>query len=52
METGAEAESLGQAAKAKDGEAVIAAFQTIQTACYGCHGDFRRQFLQHFYEMR
>lgn len=46
------AESLGQAAKAKDGQAVIAAFQTVQTACYGCHRDFRQQFLQHFYGTR
>lgn len=41
--------SLGEAAKAKDGAAVIAAFQSIQTACYGCHRDFRQGFVKHFY---
>ena len=46
------AESLGQAARSKNGQAVIAAFQTIQTACYGCHRDFRPQFLRHFYGTR
>lgn len=46
------ADSMGQAAKAKDGAAVIAAFNSVQTACYGCHKDFRRRFLQHFYGAR
>lgn len=46
------ADSLGAAAKAKDGEAVISAFKEIQTACYGCHRDFRSQFLRHFYGTR
>lgn len=46
------ADSLGKAAKAQDGPAVIAAFNTVQTACYGCHRDFRKQFLQHFYGTR
>lgn len=44
--------SLGQASKAKDGAAAIAAFNAVQAACYGCHRDFRRQFLQHFYGTR
>jgi len=44
--------SLAEAAKAKDGAAVIAAFNSVQTACYGCHRDFRKQFLQHFYGAR
>lgn len=44
--------SLAEAAKAKDGTAVIAAFNSVQTACYGCHRDFRKQFLQHFYGAR
>lgn len=43
------ADSLAQAAKAKDGAAVIAAFNSVQTACYGCHKEFRGQFLRHFY---
>jgi cytochrome c556 len=46
------ADLLGQAAKAKDGTAVIAAFSSVQTACYSCHRDFRGQFLQHFYGTR
>lgn len=46
------AESLGKAAKEKDGEAVITAFNAVQKACYGCHRDFRKQFLQHFYGAR
>lgn len=46
------ADSLAQAAKAKDGAAVIAAFNSVQSACFGCHKDFRRQFLEHFYEKR
>ncbi len=46
------AESLGEAAKANDGQAVLSAFTAVQTACYGCHRDFRRQFLQHFYGTR
>lgn len=46
------AESLEKAAKAKDGEAVISAFNAVQKACYGCHRDFRKQFLQHFYGTR
>lgn len=45
------AASLGEAAKAKDGAAVIAAFQSVQTACYGCHMDFRQGFVKHFYGM-
>lgn len=44
--------SLAQAAKAKDGAAVIAAFNSVQTACYSCHRDFRSQFLRHFYGTR
>ena len=46
------AEAMGEAAKAKDGQAVIASFNTVQTACYGCHKDFRPQFLRHFYGTR
>lgn len=43
------ADSLARAAKAKDGAAVIASFNSVQTACYGCHREFRGQFLRHFY---
>ncbi len=43
------AKSLEQAASEKDGPAVIAAFKDLQTACYSCHRDFRKPFLEHFY---
>jgi len=43
------AKSLGQAAAKQDGLAVIAAFQELQKACYGCHQDFRKSFAEHFY---
>lgn len=46
------ADSIAEAAKAKDGGAVIAAFNAVQSACYGCHREFRKQFLQHFYGTR
>lgn len=46
------AEALGTAAERQDGAAVIAAFQAVQTACYGCHQEFRRSFVEHFYGRR
>lgn len=48
-ETHAQAEALGRAAKAKDGPAVILAFQKLQMSCYGCHSEFRKPFVEHFY---
>jgi cytochrome c556 len=51
-ETHQAAMTLGQAAKGKDAPAAIAAFQVLQTACHACHRDFRKPFLQHFYEER
>ena len=42
--------SLGEAAGKQDAQAVIAAFQALQTACYNCHRDFRKPFVEHFYE--
>ena len=51
-ETHQAAATLGQAAKGKDAQAVIAAFQALQTACHACHRDFRKPFLQHFYGER
>ena len=41
--------SLGEAAKAQDGAAVITALLSILTACYRCHRDFRQGFVKHFY---
>jgi cytochrome c556 len=46
------AHALGQAARNQDGVAVIAAFQSIQTGCYGCHREFRKPFVEHFYGAR
>ena len=46
------AHELAQAAKNMDGMAVIAAFQSVQTGCYGCHQEFRKPFVEHFYEAR
>lgn len=46
------AHALGQAARNQDGVAVIAAFQSIQTGCYGCHREFRKPFVEHFYGVR
>ena len=42
--------SLREAAGKQDAQAVIAAFQALQTACYNCHRDFRKPFVEHFYE--
>jgi cytochrome c556 len=50
--THAAAHELAQAAKNKDGMAVIAAFQSVQTGCFGCHQEFRKPFVAHFYGSR
>ncbi len=41
------ARALGQAAAGKDGKAVIAAFAEVQTACLGCHQQFRSAIVRH-----
>ncbi len=46
------AETLHKAAEGQDGQAVINAFQALQTACYNCHRDFRKPFVEHFYGNR
>ena len=46
------AHALAQAAKNKDGVATIAAFQSVQAGCYGCHREFRKPFVEHFYGVR
>lgn len=51
-ETHQAAVTLGQAAANRDAQAVIAAFQTLQTACHACHRDFRKPFVEHFYGER
>lgn len=51
-ETHMAAVTLKQAAVTQDGKEVIAAFQRLQMTCYGCHHDFRQNFLKHFYPTR
>ncbi len=48
-ETHEQAQAVGKAAKAKDGQGVILAFQKLQTNCYNCHSEFRKPFVEHFY---
>ena len=43
------AHTVGQAAANKDAKAVITAFQALQMACLGCHQEFRKPFVAHFY---
>jgi len=47
-----QAQALGKAAQARDGEGVILAFQKLQTSCLGCHQEFRKPFVEHFYGTR
>ena len=51
-ETHKAAEFLGEAAGKQDGQAVIAAFQSLQTACFNCHQEFRKPFIEHFYGLK
>ncbi len=46
------AKAMAQAAANKDGQAVIAAFKDIQIGCLGCHQEFRKPFVEHFYGAR
>lgn len=48
-ETHDQAQAAGKAAKAKDGQGVILAFQKLQSSCYSCHSEFRKPFVEHFY---
>ncbi len=43
------AHEMAEAAKAKDGQKVISAFQTLQSGCLSCHQAFRPAFVAHFY---
>jgi len=40
---------LAKAAGREDGQAVIAAFATLQESCLTCHQNFRQSLQQHFY---
>ncbi|MEO7053688.1 MAG: cytochrome c [Rhizomicrobium sp.] len=44
------AQQLAQAAQRADGTATISAFATLQTACLGCHQQFRQPFRKHFHD--
>lgn len=48
-ETHDQAVAVGKAARAGDGQAVILAFQKLQTSCHDCHSAFRKPFVEHFY---
>lgn len=48
-ETHDHAQAVGKAAKAKDGQGAILAFQKLQTSCNNCHNEFRKPFVAHFY---
>lgn len=47
-ETRARAATLAKAARARNGEATIEAFQRLQTSCLACHAEFRKPFRDHF----
>lgn len=51
-ETHDAADAMGKAAANKDGRGVINAFQKVQTACFNCHSEFRKPFVEHFYSSR
>ncbi len=43
------AHEMAEAAKVKDGQKVISAFQKLQSGCLSCHQAFRPAFVAHFY---
>lgn len=43
------AKALQEAADRSDGQAAIASFAELQSACLGCHQAFRRPFVEHFH---
>lgn len=46
------ANSMSAAAQQEDGAGVIRSFSEIQQACLGCHQQFRKPFVEHFYGRR
>jgi cytochrome c556 len=46
------AKALEQAAARSDGQSVISSFAMLQNSCLGCHQNFRKPFLEHFYGQR
>lgn len=49
MKTHEAAHDLMYAAREKNGQQVIDAFQKVQTTCLNCHQAFRAPFVEHFY---
>ena len=43
------ARALEEAAARRDGQRAIAAFANLQNSCLGCHQEFRKPFVEHFY---
>lgn len=41
--------AIAEAARHKDTPAAIDAFRALQLSCHGCHQEFRRPFVEHFY---
>ena len=52
MQTHHTAKVLSEVAAKKDGNAVIAEYAKLQTACLGCHQAFREPFRKHFYQQK
>ena len=46
------ASAMGDAARRRDGQAVIAAFSKKQQSCLACHQSFRQSFVEQFYGSR
>jgi len=46
------AKALQEAAGRADGQAVITSFAALQGSCLGCHQNFRRPLVEHFYGKR
>lgn len=44
------ARDMAGAAARNDGTGVIAAFAKLQASCLACHQEFRKSFVEHFYE--
>ena len=43
------ASAIIEAARQQNAPAAIDAFRALQLSCHGCHQDFRRSFVEHFY---
>ena len=49
QEAGQHAQALAAAARRADGRAALEAFYRMQSACMGCHAEFRPALLRQFY---